>query len=483
MEDTILEMGDGYVEYRPIPNLDISELKELDCVKPIDNDSQLIVHCEPQRRFYGLCPKCNDSESFYVHGRAADRTVHDISRGIINILLKVKVPRYKCNECGAAFSYPFRSLIPGQQFTKRLYDQLKVRVLKEPFKVVATEYGISETKAADILDEYSLELFRDRKVIAPKVLGIDEKHIVNEKRGVLVDVELGVLLEMTPDNLKDTIQTAIESLEDYDKNIKVVTIDMWTPYVSAIQECLPHAVIVVDRFHVVQNIYRKIERTRKKLFAKLKEQVNELPDGEEKEYKRELLTRLGKNVFLFRFNREHLDEVETRSSLMRELCEVFPELNKLRLLKEGLERIYDVDNRAEAEAYYEEWITLIPPKEETIYSEIHTLKRSMKKWSKYIFSYFDEGCKYTNAATEGVNSFIDKINDLGRGYGFEALRIKSLFNSVQKLKPKPNQKVKSYNFASNMTDVTQIGTAGKTEYLSGGGTKIEKLNKKFDKIF
>ena len=107
----------------------------------------------------------------------------------------------------------------------------------------------------------------------------------------------------------------------------------------------------------------------------------------------------------------------------------------------------------------------------------------MKKWSKYIFSYFDEGCKYTNAATEGVNSFIDKINDLGRGYGFEALRIKSLFNSVQKLKPKPNQKVKSYNFASNMTDVTQIGTVGKTEYLSGGGTNIEKLNKKFDKIF
>ena len=356
------------------------------------------------------------------------------------------MPRYKCNDCGGSFSYPFSSLMPGQQFTTRLYDQLKIRAMKEPFTVLSREYGISITKASDILIEHGKKLYSDRRVIAPKVLGIDEKHIVKDKRGVLVDVERGILLEMRPDNKQETIREAIESLINYDKNIKVVTIDMWTGYVSVVQECLPYATIVVDKFHVVQLINKRVEKTRKKLYAYLKNEVEKMEDSDEKARKKALLTRLGKNVFLFRYNKKSLEKVESRIKLLIELIETFPELNLMHRLKEGLVRIYEAETRADAEARYVKWTKLIPPKSEELYCEIHTLSRTIKNWHKYIFNYFDKGCGYTNAATEGVNLVIDMVNKSGYGYGFEALRTKALYYSNEKYKQKTREKAKKYNF-------------------------------------
>ena len=479
MAENLFELAKGYERVSPIPKLDIDELQEVECIKPVGDDTQLIFYCEPINRYRGVCPKCEESNNHYANGYAKDRTVHDISRGLVSIVMKVKVPRYRCNECGKSFSYPFKSIMPGQQFTRRLYDQLKIRVLKEPFTVVADEYGISDTKAADILLEYSRELFKDRKVIAPMVLGIDEKHIVKEKRGVLVDIQTGMPLEMTPDNSMGTIQAAVEALENYNKNVKVVTIDMWNPYVSVVQECMPYAVIVIDKFHVIANAYRKIGRTKSKLYALLKKEVSEIEDYDERERKQALLTRMGKNVFLFKFGRKRLREEEEHGSLMSELCLEFPEINRLRLLKESFEQIYDEGNRKAAEARYVEWTKLVPPRSETLYSEIHTLSRTMKNWRKYIFNYFDPGCNYTNATTEGVNRRIDSINNEGYGYGFEALRTKVLFNSFEKLNQKPKKNAKKYNFKPQRdTDRVRFAVGSSlppsvpdepVKYNSGGG--------------
>lgn len=482
-----------YEKVRPIPSLNLAELTVLDCIRPIGDELTLIFHCEAVKRYRGLCLACGKSKNHYSLGfHNSDRLVHDISMGLIHIDLMVKARRYKCNDCGASFTHPFESIMENQQFTKRLYEQIKVRALRGTFSLIADEYGISITTVASILAEHAKELEANRKVIAPRVLGIDEKHIVNEKRGVLVDVERGILLEMTPDNKTQTMQAAIESLERYSENIKIVTIDMWAQYVGVIKECLPNAVIVIDRFHVIQNLYKKIEATRKALFSHLKTSVNALPDGEVKTHKLELLTRLGKNVYLFKFGAKKLTEKQDRASLMAELCAEFSELNLLRLLKEGAERIYDADTREEAEKRYVEWVELIPPATDELYKAMHTLNRSMERWKPYIFSYFDEGCQFTNAATEGVNSLIGHLNNEGRGYKFETLRVKCLFHENAADKPRymkrGNKKVYDFNKDRPiMLEQTGVGW-GQQDLLddllnsvqvSGGGAVISTLLEEF----
>ena len=433
-----------YYEVTPFPILNLPDIKELRCVKPKNDPFYLLYHCEPTKKYRGGCVCCG-SVNHYSHGYAKDRLVHDISMGIIHVDLLVKTPRYKCNDCGATFVHQFESIVGSTQFTVRLYEQIKLMALTGTFDTIAKEFGTSITKISSIFSEYAKELEKKHKVKAPRVLGIDEKHIVHNARGVFVNIENGKLLEMTESNDVDTVIKTIESFENYDLNIQVVTIDMHRTYVNAVEICLPNAKIVIDKFHVVQNLYAKTASCRIKIVEHLKYEVEKLPEGNEKDYKRKLLTKLGKNVYLFKFGDTKLAEKPERIHLMTELCETFKELNTLRIIKIGAERIYKATSKEDAKKYYNEWKALIP--QDQLFSDIKSFQRTMESWKEYIFNYFEEGCQYTNAATEGVNSMIGHLNDLGRGYKFETLRIKALYHqSSNRIPKRENKKSQLFDF-------------------------------------
>ena len=414
----------GYERVSPCPSLNNTELKILECIRPLGVRDELMFYCEPTEPYKNCCTCCG-SRNYYAHGRTSDRLVHDCDIGRARVTLQVRVPRYLCNDCGKTFTYPFTTIMPRQPFTIELYEQIRHEALLCPFSKVAERFGISVPTVASILEEYGRELERSYHPTAPRVLGIDEKHIVRKSRGVLVDIEKRKLIEMMPDNKRETMIQAITKLPDYE-HIEVVTMDMTSGYVSLVEEILPAATIVIDKFHVVQDLQRKIATTRKNVFKHLKEQIELIADEDEREQKRALLTRMGKDSYLFKYGVKKLPKRPAQISLMSELCETFPVVNTLRMVKEGLERIYDANSREEAEAIYNEW-KMIVPAQDPLFSEVMIMKRTMDRWHKYIFNYFNDGCQYTNAATEGANSSIQHVNNQGRGYSFNVLRIKALF--------------------------------------------------------
>lgn len=108
----------------------------------------------------------------------------------------------------------------------------------------------------------------ERTLTAPRVLGIDEAHLNKKMRGVFTDTENNKLIEITEDNLKRTVKQTIKSMEGYE-NIEVVTIDMWSGYKHACKELIPKAIVVVDKFHVVQYAIRALDTVRKQVKADL----------------------------------------------------------------------------------------------------------------------------------------------------------------------------------------------------------------------
>lgn len=58
--------------------------------------------------------------------------------------------------------------------------------------------------------------------------------------------------------------------------------DMWRPYKDAVNAVLPHAVIVIDKFHVVKMANAAVEKGRKDLRSKM-------TNGEVKLLKKDLL--------------------------------------------------------------------------------------------------------------------------------------------------------------------------------------------------
>ena len=409
-----------------------------------------VVQCQPRTMRAQVCPQCGRRKRFNIHGYAdKDRVVHDVNVGLMQIDLVLRVPRYRCDVCPSkTFHHQFESVEANHQMTKRLREEIQREAFTLPFSEVAAKHRISEPKVASIFDEYVKKLQEEADVIvAPKVLGIDEKHIVHAARGILVDVQSGELLEMLPNNKRNSLTEAIQSMVDYDKRIKVVTMDMFPPYRSMVQEILPHVKIVVDKYHIFAALQQRVRPVKTRLSDMLARDIEYMEDQSEKKRLKRLLSTANKDSYLFKYGGKKLeDEEPERLLLMAELCKEFPVFNHLRMLKEMFEGIYDAQTRQEAEWRYAEWTKLVPPDGKgkagqeklnawqttyrvmpELYAEFRTLRNTMENWNTEIFNYFDEGCRYTNAATEGVNSLIERINRTGNGYGFERLRAKAIY--------------------------------------------------------
>lgn len=480
------------------PNLNIKEIVETEAFYFEEEPNVWYVACEPAEKC-SICSYCG-SNKIVSFGTSSERRIHDISIGITSIDIMLKTQRYRCKDCDKTFRQPYNFVDENTWITKRLKDNIRLKTLSQPFKQVAEEFGLTIPTISKIFQGYGKMLDAKRKLIAPRVLGIDENHIGHKMRGVFTDIEQGTLIEMTEDNKAATMQAAIEAMEGYDENVEFVCMDMTRGYKSFAQLCMPKAKIVVDKFHVVRYIYQATERARKQIFQNLKEQVAALPAGSEKEDKEKLLKRLGKDSYLFKFSSNRVSLDASRTSLLARLCSTFPELNELRITKMRAEKIYNESkDHFEAVRNINGFISNIPSGVE--YDDFRAFSRTLNNWMPEVLNYFKYGKKYTNAATEGVNALIKQLNGVGRGYSFEILRAKALYWSEAHRKPKVTSRRKpstGYQYGDIDTkgfmDPHKLGkvdlfafhdSCGQYEkvYISGDMSDIGVLLQKFDRIF
>lgn len=444
-KEKVVLAPEGFVEINPTPSLNLPDLKTVACFRHDSGVPYFVFYCEHSQKYAHGCPCCGSIDYIYSGTTNTPRRVRDINIGINRVDLIVTVPRYHCKDCGAVFRHVFDSIPEGRACTYRLYEQIKRDSFVRPFSDVAEEFGYSEGSIRNIFDEFAAELESTRgPIVAPEVLGIDEKHIVHNMRGVFVDCKTGRLLEMTKTNKRDEVTNTIEKMVDYDKNIRIVTMDMSNGYRSIVQYCLPNAKIIVDKYHLYQDLNRKITTAKKGVLAFVKSRIDATTDAKLKKKLDDAYFFVSRNSYLFKFGRRNIQSDPRRASIMVSVCKAFPEFNHLRLIKEGFERIYEeATDKASAIKLYEEWVALIPPKRASLrnkwidkykvnpdlYTDILPFYNSTQSWYTEIFNYFEENCQYTNASAEGVNSLIQRINAQGAGYGFDRLRAKALYYS------------------------------------------------------
>ena len=435
---------DDMEEVIPIPHLNLRGIIEDACYRPKAGHPYLLFSCHVEDYRNRKCRFCG-STAVHAHGQTgAPRRIHDVNSGRTKVDIDLTVQRYICSDCGKSFSPPSPDIMESRHLTRRLYDEIRHEAFTKPLSTVALKYGYSDTIIGKIFDEYSKELDSAHgPVIAPRVLGIDEKHIVHNMRAIFTDIENRVLLEMCPDNKKDTVIAAIESMVGYDTNIEVVTMDMSCGYRTYVQECLPNAAIVVDKFHVCQSVYEKIAKARSKIMAYIGALIQAEPEGGAKKRMIAVRNLAQTNTYLFKFNAKNLAKSDKRINAMANICATFPEFNHLRLIKEYFDRIYTAPDRQTAEAYCREWAEFIPPSgsrqieawkkrfkvEPELFDDLRSAKNTLtKKWHNEIFNYFEPNSRFTNAVTEGLNRMVEDMSRMGNGYSFERLRARALYS-------------------------------------------------------
>jgi len=106
-------------------------------------------------------------------------------------------------------------------------------------------------------------------------LGIDEKQFRSGQDYIscLVDLDGGRVLDVVEKRTEKASKALIDKAltEKQQSSVVAVALDMWAPYATAVEEKLPQADIVHDRFHISGHLNEAVNKVRKNENRELRE--------------------------------------------------------------------------------------------------------------------------------------------------------------------------------------------------------------------
>lgn len=407
----------------------MTDLLNLPCLRVTDyedcGDHYFVAahgHLEP-----GPCSGCGHDD-YYRHG-AQKQIIMDTPIHGKRTMIEVHRRRFRCKICGKTAFEPMPDIDPKRQATKRLVDYIEHRCLTETFMSVAREVGVDNKTVRNIFDDMLARKEKQHKYQTPEVLGIDELKIIGDYRAMLTNIKELALFDMLPSRKKANLIDYFRNLPDKGK-VTTLVMDMWNPYRQLGVQELPGRLIVVDKFHVLRMANEGLERVRKRIRKGLDQKTR---------------LKLKNERFVLLKRKSALSEDEKKDA--RKWFSLFPELGCAYDAKERFFEIYDQPTRAAAEIVAGRWADSLPT---DIAKDFRDLQVALGNWNKEIFNYYEN--PVTNAYTEALNGIARQINRMGRGYSFEVLRARLLFEkqAIKKspsLRKKPRQRpVSGYEF-------------------------------------
>lgn len=359
-----------------------------------------------------VCVKCESSQ-IYKHGPKVT-VFRDVPFRMKATVIKAQLTRYRCKGCGGVFVQPITQIYQGTRMTERCVEHIQRRCLKDTFKRIADDVGCDDRTVRKIATDYVDKLNELHSVILPTMIGIDETTIDGKLRFIITDIEARKPIDMLENREKRFVSDYL--YKHRNDPVKVVAMDMWKPYKQVINAVFPDALIVVDKFHVVRMANQAMEGVRIRLS---KDRVKAI--GKDWMRRKSLL----------RMRYKNLDERGKYNVDM--WLDNEPDIAIAHQLKEVFYLIYEMPNKEDAEALLDEWLDIIPDEMKKTPKDFKPLVTAVTNWRKEIMNYFDY--PVTNGYTEALNGVAKVINRGGRGYTFEMLRARVLFNKYELFEP------------------------------------------------
>jgi len=349
-----------------------------------------------------VCPAC--SGALYGHGTKEQVFMDAPIRGY-RVKLVLERRRYRCRECGRTLYDPLPEIDAKRNMTERLVAYIEARCMQQTFANLSREVGVDDKTVRNIFDDYVTRLEQSVTYSTPEILGIDEIKIVGSYRATVTNIHANSLFDLRPTRKKVDLIDYFEKLPNKEQ-IKVVTMDLWSVYRQVVAATLPGRLIVADRFHVVRMANNALEAVRKKIRRGLSQRAR--------------LKLKNDRFVLLKRNRGLSEEDKKR---LASWVELFPMLGDAYAAKEGFFAIYDQPTRALAEKVAQEWQASVPA---SVQKEFRVVRLALHNWWNEIFSWYE--CQVTNAFTESINRLAKDVNRMGRGYSFDVIRAKLLYD-------------------------------------------------------
>jgi transposase len=253
------------------------------------------------------------------------------------VYIRIRPKRFRCPFCDdhPTTTQQLDWYDPNALHTKAYERHLIVQLVNSTLTDVEAKEDVTAAALLGILDRWiatstdwdALSLFT--------TLGIDEIALLKGHRDFVAVIsalseggELHVLAVL-PDRLKATVLAWLQTIPAARRSgITTVCCDIWEGYITAAQEVLPDATIVLDRFHVARHYRDAVDELRKQEVRRL-----------QKELPKDAHSDLKYTLWPFRKRQADLDEVE--QARLDSLLAHSPPLQQAYRLREQLTTIFD----------------------------------------------------------------------------------------------------------------------------------------------
>jgi transposase len=230
-----------------------------------------------------ICHRCG-REISDLHGLEQSRLLRHLPILGKPLYLRIRPKRFRCPFCD---NHPTTTqqldwYDPKALHTKAYERHLIVQLIGSTLTDVTEKEDVSYACLLSVLDRWVATSVNWEDLPPCPTLGIDEIALLKGHRDYLVVISArdhsGVLhlLAILPDRLKTTLVAWLKALPDAVRDrITTVCTDMWEGYVNAVEEVLPSAQIVIDRFHVARHYREAVDRLRKQEIKRLKQELGD----------------------------------------------------------------------------------------------------------------------------------------------------------------------------------------------------------------
>lgn len=242
---------------------------------PIDNGFIYDVEQEKEDR---TCPYCKNNDSV-VYGYYYTETNCSESENFKDIL-RIKHVRFRCKKCGKTYSPEIKGIERYATISKQV-EQFILNDFTKPltFADIAKRYGLTKQRAVQIFDK-KVKYVPRRPM--PRVLCIDEIKFSEELDQnyccILYDFEKKEIVDIIRNRKMPYLRDYFSSIPIKERdNTKVFISDMYDAYSTVCSSYFPHAIHVVDKFHVVTQLTRAVNSLRVITMNSIKDNKDEEP--------------------------------------------------------------------------------------------------------------------------------------------------------------------------------------------------------------
>lgn len=387
----------------------------------------------------GLCPECGNPGKLRDH---IVRTLVDLPVVGFPTRLHVRVPRFTCSNPACSrkiFQASLSCADDGAKLTHRVTRWILQRLAIDRMSVSATAKALGV--GWELVNQVAVDACRKLVYDNPshldgvKILGVDE-HVWKHTRRpgqpssfvtVLVDLTPLVdgrgsarLLDMCPGRSAEVLRTWLqERTPEFRRQVKVVTMDGFAGYATAVDQELPEARKVMDPFHVVHLAADKLTGCRQRLQRETSGRRGRKDDPLYK-HRRTLLTR--RNYLTTRQNR--------RLDLLWATDDEYVALEVTWMFYQDLIQAYGHPKKSEGKKLMDRIINTLRKGLPKGLEELAQLGRTLWRRREDVLAYFDVGA--SNGPVEAVNGRLEHLRGIALGFrNLDHYILRSLIHSGQ----------------------------------------------------